>query len=230
MGCKTDPEITAVIDDINVNIALPNYYFDVNRFETPVSISGLRTGQYGFISGMYLKQVIHLQVNEAETYDNFLGDIWSDTYQYISYERYDSSILNPSSASDLMGIQIVLDPKYSKVERKVYTLFDVLGQIGGVMGIIIPLFVASIQFFSTKIYTMTMLSLLYQVDEKPDYKVVPIESQISNMDKSQVIRMSYILFRLERSLKEKYLHLKLTFITKKWNEILKRKTNYNLLL
>jgi isocitrate dehydrogenase kinase/phosphatase len=45
-----------------------------------------------------------------------------------------------------------------------------LGQIGGVIGIIFPLGALISQYFTEKIYQMTLLSKLYQIENNEDRK------------------------------------------------------------
>mmetsp|Transcript_27392 Transcript_27392/g.24271 ORF Transcript_27392/g.24271 Transcript_27392/m.24271 type:complete len:84 (+) Transcript_27392:899-1150(+) len=80
----------------------------------------------------------------------------------------------------MLKIKIVLDNKYTLTERKVYTAYDMLGQVGGFMGIIISgggIFAA---FFSGNMYLMTLLSNFYKVDENANTKKAKILPKIIN--------------------------------------------------
>ena len=57
-----------------------------------------------------------------------------------------------------------LDRVYYDIERRAYTFIDVLGQVGGFMGILIPLGSVLVGFISNKIYWMTLISYFYQTE------------------------------------------------------------------
>ena len=55
---------------------------------------------------------------------------------------------------------------------------EVLGQVGGIIGILLPVGAILSSIFSSRIYIMTLLSLLYQVDQRQVSKVSPISNNV----------------------------------------------------
>ena len=115
-----------------------------------------------------------VQVNEAIVYDDYYNSFFPKHYQYYSVEEIENTILT-GRRTGLIEIHFEISPKYIRTERKVHSLMEVLGQIGGIIGILLPIGAILSGVFSSKIYVMTLLSLLYQVDQKQTAKVVPIE-------------------------------------------------------
>lgn len=61
---------------------------------------------------------------------------YGDTHLYYSVNNLQSDdYLLQDGSSDLMVIQIEMDFAYLHIERKVYTISDLIGQIGGIIEI-----------------------------------------------------------------------------------------------
>jgi hypothetical protein len=120
-------------------------------------------------------------VNEAEVYDNiWTPSYWPTKYNYISLETYDFSLLHPSPDGALTEINIIMDSKYTSIQRQVYSIVQMLSDVGGIIGVLVPLGAFLVHVFNEKVYTMTMMSVLYQVKSKDSTnKIVPMNDKTS---------------------------------------------------
>ena len=84
----------------------------------------------------------------------------------------------------MFTINFELDQNYINIERRAYTFLDVLGQVGGFMGFLIPAFGFIIAILSDKVYWTTLLNTFYDIeilDEvKPFRRVQPELNAIAN--------------------------------------------------
>ena len=67
-------------------------------------------------------------------------------------------------SSDYLIFVFELDQEYLYIERRAYTFIDVLGQVGGFMGILIPLGSIIVGLISNRIYWMTLISTFYDTE------------------------------------------------------------------
>lgn len=167
-----------MIKVLNVQLIFPTFYFDTESFDNPVTISGLKKKTFGILPSLYQEVHVPIQANEATVYDDYFNTIYPKTYKYVSVEEIDNTFLTARINGDLMEVQFELSPKYLKTERKVYSFMEVLGQVGGIIGILLPVGAILSSIFSSRIYIMTLLSLLFQVDQTQTSKVSPISGNI----------------------------------------------------
>jgi hypothetical protein len=92
---------------------------------------------------------------------------------FYGVERIDSDI-SLEFASTLLSATMLMDKTEEHYERKVYNFFDLFGQLGGLYEILTiggGIFVA---FFAEKILMLSLISNLYQVEDKTDILDPPL--------------------------------------------------------
>ncbi|CAI2363052.1 unnamed protein product [Moneuplotes crassus] len=170
--CKSD--INDKINSQRFFVATSNYYFDVDNYDSPVNVTFEDEFNYALIEGMTVEKTLRVRINKAYDYTSVWYPSEPKEYTYYSIESVKDSLQAENGSGDLARINIILDKNYKIVERKVYTFYDMLGQVGGVMGIIYSLGSVCVSLFSGKIYIMTLLSYFYKVERSSDiHKVTP---------------------------------------------------------
>jgi hypothetical protein len=165
--CKTDAEINAVMDKVEFVIGTTSFFFNVNDYDDPLVVAVENDFNWKLMQGHQIHKILKLQINEAQDYTSILFPSDKKDYTYYSIDR----VLDRTEAESegiVMRIFLELDYKYQYTERKVYNFYDMLGQVGGVMGIIIPVGALVANIFTSTIYKMTLLSFLYRVENKQD--------------------------------------------------------------
>mmetsp|Transcript_3389 Transcript_3389/g.2839 ORF Transcript_3389/g.2839 Transcript_3389/m.2839 type:complete len:130 (+) Transcript_3389:909-1298(+) len=87
-----------------------------------------------------------------------------------------------------MRIIVILDSKYTLTERRVYTFADMLGKAGGFMGAILSISRVFAYLFTSKFYSMTLLTYFYKVDEYANDDFKPTEEENLNNPRSEIYR------------------------------------------
>jgi hypothetical protein len=175
--CKTDAEINAVMDKVEFVIAASSSFFNVQNYDDPIVASVENDFNWKLMQGHQVHKILKLQISEAQDYTSIFFPADKKGYTYYSIDR----VLDRTEAESegiVMRIFLDLDYKYQYTERKVYNFYDMLGQVGGVMGIIIPVGALVANIFTSTIYKMTLLSFLYRVENKQD--VLPGKKNYSN--------------------------------------------------
>ena len=83
----------------------------------------------------------------------------------------------------------LLDNQYFQMSRSVYSLADMVGQVGGFGGMLISVFSFVVGVISTKIYELSIMSDIYQVNSdinirNVNNKIIPEENKESQFKRS----------------------------------------------
>lgn len=162
--CKSEAEINAVLNYMKVGIAVSDYYFDVQDYDNPVKINVVNDYEFSLIGGFTKSVQMKIRVNEVTDAKNPFPMTSAESYKFYSVGDVSVDAAADVNESPFEAL-FVLDSKYNKIERKVYTLGDMLGQIGGMHDILLLMGTLAVGVFTTKIYTASLLSNLYQVEK-----------------------------------------------------------------
>ena len=152
------------------------------------------------VPGMTVEKTIRVRINKAIDYTSLWYTYAPKEYIYYSIESVSDRLQVENGSGDLIRLNFIIDAKYKLTERKVYTVYDMLGQVGGFMGIVFPFGAIITSMFSNKIYIMTLMSYYFKVDEyetedRPatDHKIMqtnqiePIKKEgLSQISKTQI--------------------------------------------
>ena len=117
-----------------------------------------------FFQVLQCKNRIKIRVNQAEDWPSYLYSIFPKEYQFVSIGNILSETKYQSNDKEYFVFTFELDQVYYNIERRAYTFIDVLGQVGGFMGILIPLGSFLVGFISNKMYWMTLISTFYDTE------------------------------------------------------------------
>ena len=165
--CKTDAEIDAIINELRFSLALSSYFFDSNDYDSPLKVTIANDFNWNLLSNMHVNKHIKLKVNQVQDYTSIFYPSSIQDYTYYSVDNVIDRLgsENPSKRISA-SIFLELDNRYDFTERKVYNFYDMFGQIGGVLGLLVPLGATFVHLFSENTYKMTLLSHFYKVEEK----------------------------------------------------------------
>eukprot|EP00343_Euplotes_focardii_P000602 CAMPEP_0205799862 /NCGR_PEP_ID=MMETSP0205-20121125/1323_1 /ASSEMBLY_ACC=CAM_ASM_000278 /TAXON_ID=36767 /ORGANISM="Euplotes focardii, Strain TN1" /LENGTH=202 /DNA_ID=CAMNT_0053061979 /DNA_START=484 /DNA_END=1093 /DNA_ORIENTATION=+ len=148
-----------------LSVALSNYFFDVGNYDRPINPTYQNDFQYAFIPGFTVEKHVKVRVNQAVDYTNTWAEYNPTDHTYYSVDTVDSILQAEQSDQDLMRIIVFLDSKYTLTERQVYTFADMLGKAGGFMGAILSISRVFAYLFTSKFYSMTLLTYFYKVEK-----------------------------------------------------------------
>ena len=103
-------------------------------------------------------------MNRAEDWPSYFYSLFPKEYQFVSVGNIFSDIWYEKSGKEYFIFTLELDQAYYNIERRAYTFIDVLGQVGGFMGILIPLGSILVGLISNRIYWMTLISTFYDTE------------------------------------------------------------------
>ena len=89
-----------------------------------------------------------------------------ESHSFYSIGDVDQDFDTEESDGVVLSIRIIQDDDVHNYERKVYSLLDMFGQIGGVYEIIRLIFEILVGFFAKRIMMYTLFSYIYYVEDK----------------------------------------------------------------
>ena len=93
-----------------------------------------------------------------------MQSIFPNEYEFMSIGSVTTNTYLQGDSSDYLIFVFELDQEYLYIERRAYTFIDVLGQVGGFMGILIPLGSVLVKIISNNIYWMTLINTFYDTE------------------------------------------------------------------
>lgn len=118
-------------------MGLTNQFFDGGDYEQPIKTSFQNEFSYHFISGYIVEKHLKVRLNKVIDYNNRWYEFSPKEYTFFSVESVHDAFQMDDGSGDLMRLRVILDPRYQMIERRVYTIYDMLGQVGGFFGIIL---------------------------------------------------------------------------------------------
>ena len=118
----------------------------------------------------------------------------SQSYEFYSINEITNDIVL-SQNGQILQMKFSLDNQYLQMSRSVYSLADMVGQVGGFGGMLISIFSFVVGVISTKIYQQSIMSDIYQVNSdinirNANNKIIPEENKESQLKKSSLINQS----------------------------------------
>ena len=107
---------------------------------------------------------LKLENNDVTDQNSPFFYVPSNAYSFFSVgEVVQDMSMQTSDSNVVFKFIIDLDSKYQTIDRKVYSLGDMFGQIGGMDSILVSIGSLFMALFSQKIYAASLLSTFYQV-------------------------------------------------------------------
>jgi len=156
-NCHTFTELENKIDGQILAIILSHEYLDFNDVENPIKRKfedrKIRMSWNNYIDyGMYISK------NEYNLYDNtFHANSLSKSGEYFSIDEI-AQTSEPKRYASPFIMEIKMSSKITEYERHLYTFYDALGNIGGVLGIINIFFTIIAGYFGSKMYHHALLN------------------------------------------------------------------------
>jgi len=126
------------MDDMLFIFGVSNYYFDVTDYELPIKVVVEDDFVFPMIQGTQVEKAMKLKENKADDYTSLYYHSGKTEYTYYSVENVVDRSSTIKSSGIAVEINLRQDFRSTFIERKVYTFYDMLSQIGGVIGLIIP--------------------------------------------------------------------------------------------
>ena len=162
--CENETVIDNAIKSGYIGMAISDYYFDINDYENPKKVNLVNDFNYFIASGVTKDLLVKIRNTKViDHHDPFLFSSSKD-YNFFSVGNIKNDFYDQENDKKIMKITINLDSKYTNIERRVYTLGDLFGQIGGIKEVLSLIAILLVGSFPNKLYISTLISNLYIVE------------------------------------------------------------------
>jgi len=182
LHCKTEQEIQEYIleNEIILKFVFVNSFFDGNDFIQSIKYFLDDTFYWPLLSKMSRTNNIFIKLSEVHLSDNlftnFLNPLIEQFFQVSNYRE----LVQEQTDSMIWQLTFQYDKEYDIYERVVYTMTDLIQEIGGFQSslFLFGLFVVGI--FSKRLYYASLIKKMYQTDtiKERRYKLMKQEEKL----------------------------------------------------
>ena len=148
---------------MEITLFIINAYYDLNDYESPIHTFVEAGLLFGGINGLAKEVKFYFQNNYVEAQDDYLSIISQPTkHSYISLAAVYDSLL--TSDEEIIKFSFYKSNHETTIERSVFTLLDLLGNLGGIFEVLSVSGSIIVAIFSNKMFYFSIFSSLYQVD------------------------------------------------------------------
>ena len=150
-----------------VGFAITDYFFDIDDYTSPLKVNSRNDITFVPASGFTKVVNIKVRTNIVEDHPSPYPFSSSQSYEYYSIGEIVREVAL-SQNGQIFQIVFSLDNEYLQISRSVYSLADMVGQVGGFGGMLISIFSFLVGVISTKVYQQSIMSDIYQVNSNDD--------------------------------------------------------------
>ena len=210
LKCPPSNILEQIFKNNYIEILFPDVELSPQIYKTPVKF-GKRGTSFGVTENLRNDLYLYFHKLNIETdEDNFC---LSENIKKESYLAFDSyrivSSLNNKSPLVVLGIPyakiyIELSDKIVTVKRRYTKLIDVLGNIGGIMGVIYSFFQIIISFLTDILYDISLVNNLFVIDiDKNNLVFKKVKKNINDINENIEQKEKAKEFNLKKELVDK---------------------------
>lgn len=156
-SCASDEDIKDRVDDTELDIIMIDGYFDLNNFKTPIGHFLTEKFHYSIIPGFEKISSVYIKENKLELQDNYLqySGAKKNTFYSVAESTDD---LRATTDSEYVRVYLKLDPERRQYKRTVYSLLDLIAQLGGVFSVIQSIFTFILGMYADRVFFHSVLS------------------------------------------------------------------------
>lgn len=159
LNCKNASEIDKYLNSLTLSVAFVNRYFDYDDFESPVKTYIDDSLFFTLEKDRVKKANLYVMKSEVELQDEYFQLGQRNRYDFVQVENihtYDDSNLDESGL--LVELFIRMDPRYESYERKIYSVLELLGDIGGLWQSLFLIGFLCVDFLSHRLFVASILN------------------------------------------------------------------------
>ena len=149
-------------------VGITNYFFDVEDYQDPIKIDIL--DELDFRIDPNFNKYMSIGISQ----DHAIDDIGrfpfypQKEYKYFTVKSSSFDFRTINETDNIFGtVQLHMDGKYTKIERRNYKIEELIGDLGGIIEILVLIGTFIVGKFSDKLYTSDMITDLYFI--KPQF-------------------------------------------------------------
>lgn len=172
--CEDENDIDNDIVGYTMEIVMIDSYFDLHNFTQPIGSFLTEKYYYYCVPGTIKYTDIFIKENKIELTDNFMQFGGPEAKKFYSVSDVKESWAY-YGGPEYVYVKLQLDPETQLYKRTVYSLLDLVGQLGGVFGILSSVCTLVIGIYSERMLFHSIVKKCYQVELENEVKYQPQE-------------------------------------------------------
>lgn len=166
--CKSAAEVDAIASECDLNLYTINTYFDSDDYKNTIKYFLDDSMYWSLFKGIRKKNDVFIMNNQAELQDDLVQIYAAKVVQYFQVARYREMQEAFDEVWDkrYLSIYIRLDNHVTNVSRTVYSVADMMGQVGGVYEILFLFGSLIVLLFADKLFFSSIMQKIYQIQDK----------------------------------------------------------------
>ena len=169
-GCRTSDEIYNALNQADVKLGIINTYVALNDYEDPIKYFIDDEYYWETVPNFRKKIDTEIQKNSGQFQDNLLQLTAAKEEEFFQINKGMESLVLTGDDREFMTIYLRTDQEFKLYDRKVYSIGDLLGQIGGFFEVIYAIGAFLTLLFVERMITASIVSKIYQVDSDSNDK------------------------------------------------------------
>ena len=147
--------------DKNVGFAFSSYYFDIEDYASPIKPKIGDLNYIPILSNFNSQVDTLMKLNEVSDANGYVFDNNMTEYNFFEVGNTNLNLYTDTNTSTLFEVHIKLDISYTNIERRVYSIQEMIGQVGGSISTILYLFSMLVLTFAPNAYRSSLVSEFY---------------------------------------------------------------------
>ena len=156
--------IEQAIKSLRIGLYMRDQFLDFNDYDNPIKAYYTDRYEYFGVNGLTNEARFYLHQNEAKLQDKYLlYNEQEEVKEFVSIANHDNLYTN-SDDNHVFRIRIQKSEWKLIFERQVYTILDLVGEIGGIYEVLSLLGFAIVNAFTCTAFYYSIFPQLYHVD------------------------------------------------------------------
>lgn len=162
--CKSPHEIEAKVKTTDFLFGFANKFFDLADYDTPIKNYIEHKFTFELVSGFHKWANLYVKKSEAELDDHILQISNTNKIDFLSIDNFLVDFGPEKGDQALLSLYIRQDSSIDYYERRVYSLLDLTGQVGGLFEVFQAIGSLLVGFFAHKLLLYSFFNKLYHVE------------------------------------------------------------------
>lgn len=162
-SCQDISTINSALDQLHIGFGISDYYFDSKDYIDPIKVNLASNFEISILSDFTKEMFINIRKNEAIDYTRPWSFSNPVEYNYFSVGSESVDMFVPTD-DVFASVIFALDSESLSLERKVFSISDLLAMLGGMKEILMMIGGFFVGMFQNQIYLGSLMNKLYLVD------------------------------------------------------------------
>ena len=165
------PNISDVMKQTQLAFMVSNNYLDFNNYTDPIHEYLDDRFFWDLAPGLRKKIDIFVKNNGAELIDDFIQLTQKNSFSFYEVSTMRESVVIEETDLQIVSVFFRLGSYFDNYSRRIYSLGDLLGQVGGLYSSILIIGALFVGIFSERLFVSSILRKIYQIDKIRDDEI-----------------------------------------------------------